>query len=57
MTPTESAVAEWRGRSAVDSDGEEIGTIEEIYMDSETGRSWSRSAPCPRSGCGWTSRP
>jgi uncharacterized protein (TIGR02271 family) len=38
MTPTESAVAEWRGRSAVDSDGEKIGTIEEIYMDAETGR-------------------
>jgi uncharacterized protein (TIGR02271 family) len=38
MTPTDSAVAEWRGNSAVDSDGEKIGTIEEIYMDAETGR-------------------
>ena len=38
MTPTESAVAEWRGNSAVDSDGEKIGTIEEIYMDAETGK-------------------
>jgi uncharacterized protein (TIGR02271 family) len=38
MTPTESAVAEWRGSSAVDSDGEKIGTIEEIYMDTETGK-------------------
>ena len=38
MSPTQSAVAEWRGSSAVDSDGEKIGTIEEIYMDVETGR-------------------
>ncbi len=38
MTPTESAVAEWRGRSAVDSDGQEIGTIDEIYMDAETSK-------------------
>jgi uncharacterized protein (TIGR02271 family) len=38
MTPTDSAVAEWRGRSAVDSDGEKIGKIDEIYMDAETGK-------------------
>jgi uncharacterized protein (TIGR02271 family) len=38
MTPTDSAVAEWRGSSAVASDGDKIGTIEEIYMDSETGK-------------------
>jgi uncharacterized protein (TIGR02271 family) len=38
MNPTESAVAEWRGSSAVDGDGEKIGTIDEIYMDAETGR-------------------
>jgi uncharacterized protein (TIGR02271 family) len=38
MNPTESAVAEWRGSNAVDSDGETIGTIAEIYMDAETGR-------------------
>jgi uncharacterized protein (TIGR02271 family) len=38
MTPTESAVAAWRGRSAVDSDGAEIGTIDEIYMDAETSK-------------------
>jgi uncharacterized protein (TIGR02271 family) len=36
MTPTESAVAEWRGRTAIDSDGEKIGKIEEIYLDAET---------------------
>jgi uncharacterized protein (TIGR02271 family) len=38
MNPTQSAVAEWRGSNAVDSDGEKIGTIEEIYMDAETGK-------------------
>ena len=38
MTPTQSAVAEWRGATAVDGGGDKIGTIEEIYMDSETGK-------------------
>jgi uncharacterized protein (TIGR02271 family) len=38
MNPTQSVVAEWRGSTAVDSDGEKIGTVEEIYMDAETGR-------------------
>ena len=38
MNPTDSAVAEWRGSNAVDSDGEKIGTIEEIYLDNETGQ-------------------
>jgi uncharacterized protein (TIGR02271 family) len=38
MNPTDSVVAEWRGSNAVDSDGEKIGTIEEIYLDSETGK-------------------
>jgi uncharacterized protein (TIGR02271 family) len=38
VTPTESAVAEWRGSTAVDSAGQKIGTIEEIYMDTETGK-------------------
>jgi len=38
MNPSQSAVAEWRGSTAVDSDGEKIGTVEEIYMDAETGR-------------------
>ena len=38
MTHTESAVAEWRGRNAVDSDGDKIGSIDEIYMDAETGK-------------------
>jgi uncharacterized protein (TIGR02271 family) len=38
MTPTESAVAEWRGSNAVDSDGKTIGTIAEIYLDGETGK-------------------
>jgi uncharacterized protein (TIGR02271 family) len=38
MSPTQSAVAAWRGRNAVDSDGDKIGTIDEIYMDTETGK-------------------
>jgi uncharacterized protein (TIGR02271 family) len=38
MTPTDSAVADWRGRTAVDSDGGKIGSIDEIYMDTETGK-------------------
>jgi uncharacterized protein (TIGR02271 family) len=38
MTPTETTVAEWRGRNAVDLDGDKIGTIDEIYMDAETGK-------------------
>jgi uncharacterized protein (TIGR02271 family) len=38
MNPTQSTVAEWRGGSAVDGEGEKVGTIEEIYMDSETGK-------------------
>ena len=38
MTQTQSAVAEWRGRTAIDSDGDKIGSIDEIYMDTETGK-------------------
>jgi uncharacterized protein (TIGR02271 family) len=38
MTHTESAVADWRGRNAVDSDGDKIGSIDEIYMDTQTGK-------------------
>jgi len=38
MHHTETAVADWRGREAVDSDGDKIGAIDEIYMDGETGR-------------------
>ena len=38
MTHTDSAVAEWRGRTAVDSDGDKIGSIDEIYMDADTGK-------------------
>ena len=36
MSPTQSAVAKWRGRDAVDSDGDKIGSIDEIYLDTET---------------------
>jgi uncharacterized protein (TIGR02271 family) len=38
MNPTESDVAAWRGGTAVDRDGEKIGTIDEIYADAETGK-------------------
>jgi len=31
-------VAAWRGGTAVDRDGEKIGTIDEIYADAETGK-------------------
>jgi uncharacterized protein (TIGR02271 family) len=33
-----SEVQEWRGRTAVDSDGGKLGKIEEIYLDRETER-------------------
>jgi len=36
--PQQAEVLEWRGRTAVDSDGEKLGTIEEIYLDAETQR-------------------
>ena len=38
MSPTQSAVAKWRGRNAVDSDGDKIGSIDEIYLDTETNK-------------------
>jgi uncharacterized protein (TIGR02271 family) len=38
MNPMESAVAAWRGATAVDRDGEKIGTIDEIYADADTGK-------------------
>jgi uncharacterized protein (TIGR02271 family) len=38
MNPTDLAVTEWRGSTAVDTHGEKIGTIEEIYLDRETGK-------------------
>ena len=31
-------VLEWRGRTAVDREGDKLGTIEEIYLDAETKR-------------------
>ncbi len=36
--PERTEVLEWRGRTAVDSQGEKLGKIEEIYLDSETER-------------------
>jgi uncharacterized protein (TIGR02271 family) len=38
MAQTKEAIASWRGSNAVDNDGDKIGTIEEIYMDAETGK-------------------
>jgi uncharacterized protein (TIGR02271 family) len=38
MSHTEQAVADWRGRDAVDSDGSKIGSIDEVYMDADTGK-------------------
>jgi uncharacterized protein (TIGR02271 family) len=38
MTPTETTVATWRGCTAVDGDGNKIGSIDEIYMDADTGK-------------------
>ena len=36
--PEATEVLEWRGRTAVDSDGGKLGKIEEIYLDSQTQR-------------------
>src|SRR5688572_32664162 len=36
--PEATEVFEWRGRKAVDADGEKLGRIEEIYLDAETQR-------------------
>ena len=38
MTPTQEAIAEWRGRDLVANDGDQIGSIHEIYLDTETGK-------------------
>src|SRR3954453_21438514 len=34
---SEQAVT-WRGRTAVDADGEKIGTVEQVYLDADTDR-------------------
>jgi uncharacterized protein (TIGR02271 family) len=36
--PNTTEVIEWRGRTAVDADGNKLGKIEEIYLDAETDR-------------------
>ena len=36
--PDVNEVLEWRGNTAVDADGSELGTIDEIYLDNETDR-------------------
>jgi uncharacterized protein (TIGR02271 family) len=37
-SPEMSEVSSWRGRTMIGGDGEKIGTIDEIYLDAETGR-------------------
>ena len=36
--PEATEVLEWRGRTAVATDGSKLGTIEEIYLDAQTQR-------------------
>src|SRR5918997_5925726 len=36
MSPSQSTVTDWRGRTLVDQDGNKIGSIDEIYMDTQT---------------------
>jgi uncharacterized protein (TIGR02271 family) len=36
MTPQTQNVLEWRGQELLDNDGQKIGTIEEIYLDTDT---------------------
>jgi uncharacterized protein (TIGR02271 family) len=41
MTQTQPQMSEaydWRGRTVVDSDGQKIGRLDEVYLDEETGR-------------------
>jgi uncharacterized protein (TIGR02271 family) len=38
MTPNQTTVADWRGRPVVDNDGNKIGTIEQVYLDTQTDR-------------------
>ena len=35
---TTKASQDWRGRELVDSDGEKVGTVEELYYDADTMR-------------------
>jgi uncharacterized protein (TIGR02271 family) len=34
--PTKNAVLQWRGQTVVSSDGDKVGKVEEIYLDTET---------------------
>jgi len=38
MSPNQNTVADWRGRPLVDNDGDKIGTIDEVYLDTGTDR-------------------
>ena len=46
MEPTTRTYDEWIGRNAVDSDGDKIGEIKDIYYDDVSGRpEWVRCRP------------
>jgi uncharacterized protein (TIGR02271 family) len=36
MTMSTESVAQWRGADVIDSDGDKVGTVEEIYLDQQT---------------------
>jgi uncharacterized protein (TIGR02271 family) len=38
MPPQTNDATAWRGRTAVDRDGDKLGTIDEIYLDADTGK-------------------
>jgi stress response protein YsnF len=38
LVPTTDEAAQMRGRTALDRDGDEIGTVEEVYLDKDTGQ-------------------
>jgi len=38
MPPQTDEATAWRGRTAVDRDGDKLGTIDEIYLDADTGK-------------------
>ena len=40
-TYTREDVLSWRGRDLVDNDGDKVGSIDDIYLDRETGQYWA----------------
>ncbi len=50
MSPPRHDVFTWQGKTMVDRDGEELGTVAEIYLDQETGQpEWARIIATERS--------